>query len=90
MIAELGTQSLAIRELRWIETGDVTGEVEVVLRPLADRREIGTERVGDDVFGIADEDRAITKPVVTRPLFDHLGVVVSGERSLGVTTVGHR
>ena len=46
---------------RRIETGDVAGEVEVLLGPLADRGQLGPKPVGDDVVGIADEDRPVAQ-----------------------------
>ncbi len=90
VIAELGAQRLAVGELGGVEAGDVAGELEVRLGPLADGRQVRSERVGHDVVGIADEDRAVTQPAVARPLLDHLGVVVGGQGGLVLATVGHR
>ena len=39
----------AVTELARIEAGDVAGEVVVLLRPVADQRQVGTEGIGDDV-----------------------------------------
>ena len=58
-VAELGSQRAAVAELRRVEAGDVAGEAEVLLGPLADRRQPRPERVGDDVVGVADEDRPV-------------------------------
>ncbi len=81
-VAELGAQRLAVGELGRVEAGDVAGELEVRLGPLADRRQVGPERVGHDVVGIADEDRAVAEAPVAGALLDHLGVVVGGQRRL--------
>ena len=61
--------------------GDVAGEVEVLLRPVADQRQVRPERVGDDVVGVADEDRAVAHAREARDVLDHLGVVVGGRRT---------
>jgi hypothetical protein len=62
----------------------------VLLRPVADERELGAERVGDDVVGAADEDRPVPDAWVARDVLDHLGVVVRGHECLAVAAVGHR
>ncbi len=80
-VAELGAQPLAVGEVGWIEAGDVTGEVEVLLGPVANHRQVGPEAVGDDVVGVADEERAVAQPRVAVDLLDHLGVVVGGQEA---------
>ena len=89
-VAELGAQRGAVAEAGRVEAGDVAGEVEVLLGPLADRGQAGAEAVGHDVLRIADEDRAVAHPRVARDLLDHLGVVVGGEQRLALAAVRHR
>ena len=89
-VAQLGAQRVAVGELGGVEAGDVAGEVVVLLGPVADRREAGAERVGDDVVGLADEDRPVADARVARDVLDHLGVVVGGEERLVLAAVGHR
>ena len=40
--------------------------------------------------GVADEDRSVADPRVSRDVLDHLGVVVGGEEGLALAAVGHR
>ena len=89
-VAELGAERIAIGDLSRVEAGDVAGELEALLGPVADRRETGAERPRDDVVGIADEDRPVAQARVARDVLDHLGVVVGGEESLALAAVGHR
>ena len=89
-VAELRAQPLAVGELGRVEARDVAGEVEVLPGPVGDRRQVGPERVGDDVLQVADEDRAVAHPRVARDVLDHLGVVVGGEHRLVLAAVGHR
>ena len=90
MVPEFGTQRVAVDEVGRVEPGDVTGELEVGLGPVADPGKVFAERVGHDVVGVADEDRPVAQASIARPLLDHLGVVVGGDRGLARTTVGHR
>ena len=72
------------------EPGDVSGEIVVRGRPLADPRQPRPERLRHDVVRVPDEDRAIAQPPVSRPLLEHLGVVVGGECGLGIPSARHR
>jgi hypothetical protein len=45
-------------------------------RPVADARQIGTERIEHTVVGIADEDGPVADLWRTRNVLEHLGVVV--------------
>ena len=78
-VAELGPNLSGPAVRRRVEAGDVAGEVEVRLGPLPDAGQPRPERVGDDVIGVADEDRAVPQPAVPGSLLEHLGVV--GPRS---------
>src|SRR5439155_14742754 len=49
----------ALAERARVESGDVAGEVEVPLGPLADRGQVRAEALVDDVLGVADEDRPV-------------------------------
>ena len=72
-IAELLAERVAIGDLGRVEAGDVAGEVEVLARVqsrIAGRP--GPRRSGDDVVGIADEDRAVAQPRMARDVLDHL------------------
>lgn len=75
---------------RRVEPRDVAGEVKLALRPLPDRRQPRSEGVGDDVVGVADEDRAVPQPPEPRSLLEHLRVEIRCERGLLVPTVRHR
>ena len=90
MVPEFGAQRFAVDEVGRVETRDVAGELEVGLGPVADPGKVFAERVGDDVVGVADEDRSVTQASVPGPLLDHLGVVVGGDLGLARTPVGHR
>ncbi len=90
MVAEFGAQRVAIDEVGRVEPGDVAGELEVGLGPVADPGKVFAERVGHDVVGVADEDRPVAQPPVPGPLLDHLGVVVGGDLGFARATVGHR
>ena len=87
-VAELGAQRGAVGDVARVEAGDVAGELEVLLGPLADAGQARPERVGDDVVGIADEDRTVADPLEAGPLLDHLGVVVGRQRGLGAPPSG--
>ena len=54
------------------------------------RRQARAERVRHHVVGVADEQRPVAQAGEPRPLGQHLGVVVGGERGLPVPAVGHR
>ena len=88
--AQLVAERVAIAELGRVEGGDVAGEVEARLRPVADRRQLGREALRDDVVGIADEDRAVAQARVAGHVLDHLAVGVGGEERLVLAAVGHR
>ena len=60
------------------------------LGPVADRRQVRAEALGDDVVGVADEDRPVADAVVAGDVLDHLGVVVGGQEGLVVAAVLHR
>ena len=90
LIAELGPERLPVGERGGVEAGDVAGEVEVLLGPVPDRRQIGAEGVRHDVVGAAHVDGAVAEPWVPGDVLDHLGVVVSGEERLAVLAIGHR
>ena len=80
----------AVAELARVEARDVAGEVVVLLGPVADQRQLGAERVRDDVVGVADEDGAVAHAREARDVLDHLGVVVGGQECLALAAVGHR
>jgi hypothetical protein len=88
-VAEFVAHLVAV-EVGGVEAGDVAGEVVVVLGPLPDPGEVGSEPVGDDVVGVADEDRAVAHAGTARDVLDHLGVVVGGARGLAVAALRHR
>ena len=89
-VAQLGPKRCAVREDRRVEPRDVAGEVVVGFRPRADQREVGAERVGDDVVRVADEDRAVAHSREPRDVLDHLGVVVGRHERLPLVAVRHR
>ena len=90
-VAELGAQRVAVGELCRVEAGDVAGEVEVLLGPVADQRAgPGRSESGTMSSAVADEDRPVPDPRVAGDVLDHLGVVVGGEERLVVAAVGHR
>jgi hypothetical protein len=62
----------------------------VLLGPVADRRELGAEGIGDDVLGISDEDGSVADPGEAGDVLDHLGVVVGGEEGLALAAVRDR
>ncbi len=88
--AQLLAERVAIAELGRVEGGDVAGEVEARLRPVADRRQLRREPLRDDVVGIADEDRAVAQARVAGHVLDHLAVDVGGEERLVLAALGHR
>ena len=51
---------------------------------------MGSEALGDDVVGVADEDGLIAHAREARDVLDHLLVVVAGQERLVVAAVGHR
>ena len=89
VVAELVAPGRDLVRRRRCEPGDVAGEREVLLGPVADRGQLGAEAVGDDVVGVADEDRPVPDPRVSGDVLDHLGVVVGGQEGLVLTAVGH-
>ena len=90
-VAELCPQGVAVQAgSRSVVTRDVAREREMLLRPLADVREIRTETVRHDVAGGADEDRPIANAWIALDLLEHLGVVVSGEEGLALVSLGER
>ena len=60
------------------------------LGPFADRRQVRAKPVGDNVVGIADEDRPVADSRVSGDLLDHLRVVISRQVSFPLAAVGHR
>ena len=89
-IAELGTKRLAVGEVSGVEAGRVAREVVVLLGPVADQRQAGTESVGDDVVGVADVERAVAEAREALDVLDHLRVVVRGQERLMLGAVLHR
>src|SRR5262249_32589635 len=89
-VAELSPQRVAVSDRDWIESGDVAGELVVVLHPLPDQREPVPELVRHDVVWVADEQCEVTNPGVAGDLLDHLRVVVRRQRSLCRTSFRHR
>ncbi len=90
MVAQLLSHGRTVGELRGVEAGDVAGEVEVLLGPLANRGQPRTEQVRDDVVGLTDEDRPVAHPRVALDLLDHLAVVVGGHACLSFASGRHR
>ena len=54
----------------------------MLLGPVPDSGQIWAEVVGDDIVGVADEERAVPDPWVSGDVLEHLGVVVGSERNL--------
>jgi len=91
VVPELLAQLLSTLQQRCrIKPGYVPTEGEVAFRPVTDRRQTGAEVVGHDVVGFADEDRSVPKARETLDMFDHLGVVVGGQKRLAFATRRHR
>jgi hypothetical protein len=88
-VAELMAQRLAVGDLGGFEAGHVAGEAVMLACPVADQGERGSERVGDDVVGVADEDRVVADSGVAGDMLDHLRVVVGGQERLVLAAVGH-
>lgn len=89
-VAEFGAQGGAIAERTRVETRDIPGEIEVLCRPVADRRQVASEGLRHDVVGIADEDRSVAQARVPRDLLDHLGIVICCKKFFGLPAVRHR
>src|SRR5437588_239018 len=51
-VAELGAQCGALAEIGRVEAGNVAGEVEVPLGPVANHRQLRSEPLWDDVVGV--------------------------------------
>jgi len=62
----------------------------MLLGPFADRWQVWTEPLGDDVVRLADEDSLVADARVASDVLDHLRVVVGGEQRLALSAVGHR
>ncbi len=62
----------------------------MALGPVADRRQARAEVVGDDVVGLADEDRLVADPRKALDVLDHLGVVVGRQERLALAAGRHR
>ena len=60
------------------------------LGPVADLRQARPERLGDDVVGVADVERAVAKAREAGDVLDHLRVVVRGQECLVLGSVLHR
>src|SRR5438270_104414 len=69
VVAEIGAQLLAIG--RPFGAEDVAAEVVVALGPGTDGGQVGPEAVGDDVFGVADEDRSVADLGMVADVLDH-------------------
>jgi hypothetical protein len=54
------SERLAIGQFGWVETGDVSAEIEVRFSPFTDGWQVLSEGIRNDVGGIADEDRPVT------------------------------
>ena len=89
-VAELRPELLTVGEGRRVEAGHVAREVVVSLGPVADQRQAGTERLGDDVVGVADVERAVAKAREALDVLDHLRVVVRSQERLVLGAVLHR
>ena len=90
-VAELAPELLAGLDQRCrVEARDVAAERVVALGPIADVGQVGTEVVGHDVVGLADEDRAVADPREPLDVLDHLRVVVGREVRLALAAGGHR
>ena len=61
LVAEFVSQPLPIGELGRIKAGDVAGEVEVLLSPFTNHRQIRAEAFGHDVARVPDEQRTIPR-----------------------------
>ncbi len=90
LVTELGAPCRHLLRRRRREPGDVAGEREVLLGPLADRRQLSAEPIRHDVVGLADEDRPVADPRVSSDVLDHLRVVVGRQEGLSRSAVGHR
>ena len=89
-VAQLGAQLGAIAQVRGIKAGDVAGEVIVALGPVADHRQPGPEALGDDVIGVAHEQREVADLGVLGDVFDPLGVEVGGQETFPRVPTVHR
>src|SRR5438270_9916395 len=74
-VSELGAKHRTVTEPGRVKARDVARERIVLLGPLADPGQPGTEPIRDDVIGIANEDRVGTQPREARDVLDHLRVV---------------
>ncbi len=81
-VAQLCAHGLAPISRQRRGVGDVAAEAEVALGPVADLRQSRAEAAGNDVVGLADEDRAVPNARVALDLLDHLGVVIGREQRL--------
>ena len=89
-VAELGAQLGALAEVGRVEAGHVAGEVEVAFGPVANHRQLRPEPLGDDVVGVAHEQRQVADLGVVGDVVDHVGVVVGGQEALALVCVAHR
>ena len=62
----------------------------MLLGPVADQRQVGTESVGDDVVCVADVERAVANAREARDVLDHLCVVVGRQERFALGAVLHR
>jgi hypothetical protein len=88
--AETFAKRRAIAERRGMLANDVAAEFEMRLGPGANPWQIGAERAGDDIIGVADENRPIADTRIALNMADHLGVVVGGQPRLSRAAFGHR
>jgi hypothetical protein len=65
-----------------VEILDIAGKREVQLGPVADARQVGSERVRDNVVWVADEQRTIAHVWEAFDLLEHFGVIVGSESSV--------
>jgi hypothetical protein len=89
-VAQVESQLLALTLRGRLESGDVSGKVEVLLGPVPDRGQTRSEGCGDDVVGVADEDGPVSQPLETVDMLDHLGVVVGCDPGFPLTAGLHR
>ena len=89
-VAQLGAQLGAITQVRGVKARHVADEVIVVFGPVADHRQPGAEALGDDVIGVAHEQREVADLGVLGDVVDPLGVEVGGQEAFPRVPSLHR
>ncbi len=89
-VAQLGADRVPAGDAGRVEAGDVAGELVVLLDPVPDRRQPGTEAAVDHIIGVGDEHRAVAQAGEPRDLLHHLRVVIRGHGRFPSAAVGHR